>query len=398
MTKLNPNEINQGNIEQIIDKMRGSFKSKPNLRFILLYAYNGIGKTRLSREFKSKGRVIDDEGNETDDTLYFNSYTEDLFQWDNENLLLRINHNSSFFAILGLHDDIALRVREFFKNYAKVYFDFKAYDPSNPSESWTVEFFDTPDSDEGTRIKISRGEERIFIWCFFLAIMQYVLDEDQDARNSLDDNDEGSRKYSWVKYIYIDDPISSLDDNNAILVATDLADIIKDHYIKMKNINDEKVNDSKIKIVFSTHHGLFYNVLINELEGFKWNSTESYFIKRNETDNLYSLIPPRSVPFFYHLSIINELETAYASGNINYYHFSMIRVVLEKISAFFGYNATSDCITNEEKRTIYNRIINLRSHGKHSLYEIADVTDEEKDIFKSIFEDIKNKYNFSIKQ
>ncbi|WP_221091276.1 ATP-binding protein [Deinococcus aquaedulcis] len=395
MTKLNPNEVNQGDLGEIVSKIRGSFISKANLRFILLYAYNGVGKTRLSREFKSRGSILDDNGNEIDDTLYFNSYTEDLFQWDNENLLLRINHNSSFFAILESHDDIGIRIRDFFKNYAKVYFEFKAYDVEKPEESWTVEFFDTPDSDEGTRIKISRGEERIFIWCFFLAIMQYVLDEDQDVGNS-EYSDEEYRKYGWVKYIYIDDPISSLDDNNAILVATDLADIIKDHYIKMRNKDDEKKNNSRIKIVFSTHHGLFYNVLLNELEGFKWNTTESYVIKRDDISNIYSLIPPKSVPFFYHLSIMNDLEAAYLSGNINYYHFSMLRVVLEKISAFFGYNAVSDCIPNEEKRSIYNRVVNLRSHGKHSLYEITNVSDEEKDIFKSIFEDIKNKYNFSL--
>ncbi len=54
-------------------------------------------------------------------------------------------------------------------------------------------------------IKVSRGEENIFIWCFFLAIVQLVLD--------------GAEAYKWVKYVYIDDPISSLDEHNAIAVA-----------------------------------------------------------------------------------------------------------------------------------------------------------------------------------
>ena len=47
-------------------------------------------------------------------------------------------------------------------------------------------------------IKVSRGEENIFIWCFFLAIVQLALDE--------------AEAYKWVKYVYIDDPISSLDE------------------------------------------------------------------------------------------------------------------------------------------------------------------------------------------
>ena len=60
-------------------------------------------------------------------------------------------------------------------------------------------------------IKISRGEENIFIWCLFLAIAELAIDDD------------GNGPYNWVKFIYVDDPISSLDDNNVIGVASDLA-------------------------------------------------------------------------------------------------------------------------------------------------------------------------------
>ena len=52
-------------------------------------------------------------------------------------------------------------------------------------------------------IKVSRGEENIFIWCFFLAIVQLV---------------RRSRGLQVGEYIYIDDPISSLDEHNAITV------------------------------------------------------------------------------------------------------------------------------------------------------------------------------------
>ena len=53
-----------------------------NKKFILLYAYNGVGKTRLSTEFKNLGKDAEDE--EQRDTLYFNAFTEDLFTWDND--------------------------------------------------------------------------------------------------------------------------------------------------------------------------------------------------------------------------------------------------------------------------------------------------------------------------
>lgn len=60
---------------------------------------------------------------------------------------------------------------------------------------------------------MSRGEENIFIWRIFLVICELTID--------------GAEAYVWVKYPCIDDPISSLDDNNAIAVASDLVDLEK---------------------------------------------------------------------------------------------------------------------------------------------------------------------------
>ena len=48
--------------------LRAELESK---KFILLYAYNGVGKTRLSTEFKNLGKDAEDEDKR--DTLYFNA-------------------------------------------------------------------------------------------------------------------------------------------------------------------------------------------------------------------------------------------------------------------------------------------------------------------------------------
>lgn len=71
-----------------------------NKKFVLLYAYNGTGKTRLSTTFKDLGKVDDEP-----DTLYFNAFTEDLFYWDNDleedrERKLKINRNSRFITAL----------------------------------------------------------------------------------------------------------------------------------------------------------------------------------------------------------------------------------------------------------------------------------------------------------
>ena len=72
-----------------------------NKKFILLYAYNGIGKTRLSTAFKDLGK-----GGDNRDTLYFNAFTEDLFSCDNDlandrERVLKINRDSASFAGLS---------------------------------------------------------------------------------------------------------------------------------------------------------------------------------------------------------------------------------------------------------------------------------------------------------
>lgn len=57
----------------------------------LIYAFNGMGKTRLSREFNQLIAPKTDGDEETEDTalartqiLYYNAFTEDLFYWDND--------------------------------------------------------------------------------------------------------------------------------------------------------------------------------------------------------------------------------------------------------------------------------------------------------------------------
>lgn len=87
-----------GDLPALAGHLRGELESK---KTILIYAYNGTGKTRLSMEFKDIGKQ-----EETRDTLYFNAFTEDLFHWDNDldsdsDRRLTLNAASRFFAGLA---------------------------------------------------------------------------------------------------------------------------------------------------------------------------------------------------------------------------------------------------------------------------------------------------------
>lgn len=61
------------NIGALATGLRQKLEEK---KYILLYAYNGTGKTRLSMAFKDLGKQREER-----DTLYFNAFTEDLFVW-----------------------------------------------------------------------------------------------------------------------------------------------------------------------------------------------------------------------------------------------------------------------------------------------------------------------------
>lgn len=58
----------------------------------LIYAFNGTGKTRLSREFTQviAPKIIGNDDSEEQielartKILYYNAFTEDLFYWDND--------------------------------------------------------------------------------------------------------------------------------------------------------------------------------------------------------------------------------------------------------------------------------------------------------------------------
>ena len=361
-----------------LDALAAHLRSElENKKAILLYAYNGTGKTRLSMTFKDIGKQDEDR-----DTLYFNAFTEDLFHWNNdleddEDRRLLLNRDSRFFQ--GLFDlEMDNRIRPLLRRYAD--FDFRI---DTQGDEWAVRFSRTVvakgenGEDETTQtvdnIKVSRGEENIFIWCFFLAVVELAMDAEIEA-------------YQWVKYLYIDDPISSLDEHNAIAVGSHLAQLLK------------KANNP-LKVVISTHHPLFFNVMHNELDARKSRKVSAHFLSRSRTDDSYTLIYAGATPFFHHVAVLTELYKAEQSGELYTYHFNMLRSVLEKSASFHGFSNFSACIptndADDPEGVLHARLINILSHGNYSLYEPQQMLDENKAYFKKILNDFLSRYPFN---
>lgn len=340
-----------------------------NKRTIVLYAYNGTGKTRLSMAFKDIGKKGGVEG-EARDTLYFNAFTEDLFHWDNDldgdsDRKLTLNANSRFFA--GLAElEMDNRIRPLLQRYAD--FDFRI-----DTQEWAVQFSRAVNGQVIDNIKVSRGEENIFVWCFFLAVMQLAMDPNIEA-------------YRWVKYVYIDDPISSLDEHNAISVGNHLAQLLNKA-------------DNPLKVVISSHHPLFFNVMHNELDARKSKKVSAHFLSRSKADDSYKLAYTGATPFFHHVAVLTDLYQASLSGALYTYHFNMLRSVLEKSASFHGFSKFSACIptndADDPEGVLHARLINILSHGDYSLFEPVPMGEENKEHFKTILDGFLRRYPFN---
>ncbi len=364
-----------------------------NINIVTLFAFNRTGKTRLSMAFKDKGKK-----KKKPDTLYYNAFTEDLFTWNNDleydqTRFLKINEQSAFFkGIKGL--SLENRIKSHLDRYAqldfiidydewKVFFSREIANPKfNPKNPNNVE----PERIKADNIKISRGEENIFIFSVFMAICELVI--------------EGHDLYKWVKYIYIDDPISSLDENNAIIIASDLAGLIR------KDIKDNGERNANRKYIISSHHSLFYNVIYNEL---RHNDNKSFFLYKTKNDT-YRLQSTDDTPFFHHIEKLCELkqcvelykkaeesnEKIIQSEILKTYHFNILRAIFEKTSIFFGRDEFSYCIKGLEDDELYARAVNIMSHGKYSIYAPKGMMRENADLFVKIFDSFIKKYQFNL--
>ncbi|MDN0122387.1 AAA family ATPase [Yersinia aleksiciae] len=348
------------NLDEVAAHLREKLEEK---KYILLFAYNGTGKTRLSMAFKEQSKIDDER-----DTLYFNAFTEDLFFWDNDlesdaRRVLCLNRNSRFFG--GLQElEMESRIRPLLARYVDFNFLIDYAD-------WEIIFFREIDKEESPiPIKVSRGEENIFVWCFYLAVAQLAIDE-QEA-------------YNWVKYLYIDDPISSLDDNNGIAVASHLAQLVK-------------TANGKLKTVISSHHALFYNVMWNELNE-KRKDLQPYFLSTDKAQGTYTLRYTKDTPFFHHVAILKQLHEAVDTNQLYTYHFNILRSILEKTASFHGFPNFSYCIkqdANDEDGVLLARLINVLSHGNYSLFEPREMLEENKQYFKKILNDFMVNYRFN---
>lgn len=346
----------------------------------LIYAFNGSGKTRLSREFKEliSPKEVDAEQQEESGIkiLYYNAFTEDLFYWDNDldadsDRKLKIQPNSFTNWVLREQG----QDRNIVENFQQLTND--KLTPQFSEDFTEVRFsFERGNENETEFVKVSKGEESCFIWSVFFSLMEQIV----SVLNIAEKENRETDHYDNLDYIFIDDPVSSLDDTHLIELAVNIAELIKS-------------STSELKFIITTHNPLFYNVLFNEFNRVK--STKKMRLEKLN-DGTFSIGELASdSPFSYHLFLLSELEKAILPpSDIKKFHFNFLRNILEKTSTFLGYNKWEDLLPQESREAYYKRIINLSSHSKHNGDEISIVEENDKRVLGFLVGEVKRMYGF----
>lgn len=356
-----------------------------NRKVQLIYAFNGTGKTRLSREFKQViTPTLEADGNDdtettepsTSNVLYYNAFTEDLFYWDNDLInnaqpKLKIQPNAYTSWLLTLLKDLGQdsNIVSYFQRYTSE--KFNAYFSEDFSE---VSFaYEAGNEEPFDPIKISKGEESNFVWSVFYALLDQVI----TILNVAEVDERETHEFDHLKYIFIDDPVSSLDQNHLIELAVNLADLIKS-------------SKSDLKFIITTHSTIFYNVLFSEL-----NKKTCYLLNQLEYGK-FSLVEKQgdsNRSFSYHLHIKEILEQAVADNRVERFHFTLLRNLYEKSASFLGYKQWSELLP-DDKTLYYNRIIQYTSHSTLADDTMTEPTTQEKQTLALLLNHLISNYGF----
>ena len=319
--------------------------------------------------------------------LYYNAFTEDLFYWDNDldndlDRKLKIQPND-YTNFVFLNQGQELNITAHFQNYT----NDKLTPKYNENFSEVRFSFERGDDRGSDFVKISKGEESCFIWSVFYSLLEQTI----SVLNVVEENNRETDQFNDLEYVFIDDPVSSLDDNHLIELAVNIAELIKTS------------TSTKLNFIITTHNPLFYNVLFNEFNnansslGYKPRQSKKWRFEKLEDGNFTLAEQSNDAPFSYHLFLLSEIEKAVVSNDIRKYHFSFLRNILEKTSTFLGYVHWKDLLPNESEGSregYYNRIINLSSHSKHNGEEISIIDDNEKRVLGFLIDEIKKMYSF----
>ena len=358
----------------------------------LVYGFNGSGKTSLSTEFLQLPSIRyspDLASGIAINILYYNSYTEDSFYWQ------RIDRSSTDDAqarsdeTIDLIDGNHLDIQSYDHTEwllseqgkeGELISNFRRYTNTNLTPKFhnnysTVTFSYNGDFRPRDNIKISKGEESCFVWCFFFTLLERVIDVLDEPNPDLRETNQ----FDQLQYVFIDDPVTSLDEEHLIELAVNISQLI------------DKA-PKELKFIITTHNPLFYNVIYNQCK------LKSGYLLEKQQDNTFSLserFGDSNQSFSYHLHIKGKLEEAVSTKQYEKFHFILLRNLYEKTSNFLGYKNWPKLLDSlpMDRREPLRRLITSRSHNTLSGDEASPPTPAEKKAIKELLRNL-DKYGY----
>lgn len=332
-----------------LDDIAKKIAESLNTKDILVYAFNATGKTRLSVLLDKN-----DYEEENIESLSYNAIVEDCFSWDNEKFTFKIITGTWLFNFIndeGLDGDII----DVFNNFIEA--DIK---PEIDLTTGEMRFYVTDIGGSKKAVKISKGEERLFQWSVFYSVLKRATDLLAEK-----EEDRSLKMFNHLKYIVIDDPISSLDDYKVYTLSMQILELIK--YVHARKIS--------VSFLLLTHHALFYNVIFNTLMNRGKDSVAFYFL--NKIDEEYELKDVKKNQLAVsHIVMLKEIKRAIQSNNLRKKDFNKFRSVLEKTSIYLGFKKWEDLFEGYKETEAVRKIVNMNSHEKYVEMDTEFLTNE----------------------
>lgn len=336
---------------------------------VLLFAFNATGKTRLSRSF-------DTGMNST--SLCYNAYVEDSYIWDNEEKILKFAENDEIFSFLeenGLDHDIVDTFKDCVGTKIEPYINFSSH---------TIEFkLATGDNESRESVKVSKGEEAIFKWAVYKVLIEHALQSRQEA----------SDEFNNLKYVVIDDPITSLDDYRVCIIASQIINLLK----------KSRQQTLPIRFLITTHHLMFFNILKSSLQNdIELKREKKIFYKMEKHDNEIICEQVKGNKMLvYHLDQLRSIKQSIQRNNITKNLFNILRSVLEKLAVMLGYDHWNAMFKeveglNETEFEMFVNSLNMNSHNQYSDIDSDQIPEDQKEIFIKGFNFFVDKFKIKL--
>lgn len=352
-----------------LDDIAKEIAESLNTKDILVYAFNATGKTRLSVLLDKN-----DYEEENIKSLSYNAIVEDYFSWDNEKFTFKIITGTWLFNFIndeGLDGDII----DVFNNFIEA--DIK---PEIDLTTGEMRFYVTDIGGSKKAVKISKGEERLFQWSVFYSVLKRATDLLAEK-----EEDRSLKMFNHLKYIVIDDPISSLDDYKVYTLSMQILKLIK-------SVHARKIS---VSFLLLTHHALFYNIIFNTLRNRGKDSAAFYFL--NKIDEEYELKDVKNNQLAVsHIVMLKEIKRAIQSNNLRKKDFNKFRSVLEKTSIYLGFEKWQDLFEGYKETEAVQKIINMNSHEKYVEMDTEFLTNEQIQFLTSAFNYFVEEYKVQL--